>query len=128
MQRLLTIALEGAGYRVTTASTGQEGLRATAYQRHDVILLDLGLPDVGGLVVLKQLREWTQTPVIVLTVLDSEVEKVEALDSGADDYVTKPFNTAELLARIRASVRRANQGQNLQPIFTLGDLKVDLGA
>lgn len=128
MLRLLTIALEGAGYRVTTAATAEEGLKAIAYRRHDVIILDLGLPDLSGLLVLKQLREWTQTPVIILTVQDAEGEKVEALDTGADDYVTKPFNTAELLARIRASVRRANQGQNREPVFCLGDLKVDLAA
>ena len=128
MQRLLTIALEAGGYRVTTAGTGQEGLRTSAYQKHDVVILDLGLPDMNGLSVLKQLREWTQTPVIILTVLDAEAEKVEALDSGADDYVTKPFNTAELMARVRASVRRANQGQNREPVFQLGDLTVDLSA
>lgn len=128
IQRLLTIALEGAGYRVTAASSGQEGLQAAANQRHDVLILDLGLPDMSGLQVLKQLREWTQTPVIVLTVHDAEAEKVEALDTGADDYVTKPFNTAELLARIRASVRRSNQGQSREPVVTVGDVKVDLAS
>jgi two-component system KDP operon response regulator KdpE len=122
----LTIALEAAGYRVTTAGTGQEGLALIARNRHDVIILDLGLPDVNGQLVLQQLREWTQTPVIVLTVNDAEAEKVGALDAGADDYVTKPFNTAELLARLRASIRRANQGQSREPVFNLGDLKVDL--
>jgi two-component system KDP operon response regulator KdpE len=126
IQRLLTIALEAVGYRVTTAATGQQGLAMIANHRHDVIILDLGLPDVSGLLVLKQLREWTQTPVIVLTVQDGEAEKVEALDTGADDYVTKPFNTAELLARLRASVRRANQGQLREPVFSCGQLKVDL--
>jgi two-component system KDP operon response regulator KdpE len=126
IQRLLTIALEAAGYRVTTAGTGQEGLALIARNRHDVIILDLGLPDVNGQLVLQQLREWTQTPVIVLTVNDAEAEKVGALDAGADDYVTKPFNTAELLARLRASIRRANQGQSREPVFNLGDLKVDL--
>jgi two-component system KDP operon response regulator KdpE len=128
IQRLLTIALEAAGYRVSTASTGQLGLALLASQRHDIIILDLGLPDTSGLLVLKQMREWTQTPVIVLTVQDGEAEKVEALDSGADDYVTKPFNTAELLARLRASIRRANQGQSSEPIFSFGDIKVDLAA
>src|SRR5579862_4499513 len=128
IQRLLTIALESAGYRVNTAGTGREGLALTARNRHDLIILDLGLPDVSGLSVLKQLREWTQTPVIVLTVQDGEAEKVEALDTGADDYVTKPFNTAELLARLRAAMRRANQGQSREPIFTSGELKVDLSA
>jgi two-component system KDP operon response regulator KdpE len=128
IQRLLTIALEAEGYRVTTADTAQKGLATIANHRHDVIILDLGLPDVSGLLVLRQLREWTQTPVIVLTVHDAEAEKVEALDSGADDYVTKPFNTAELLARIRAAIRRANQGQSREPVFVLGGLKVDLAA
>jgi two-component system KDP operon response regulator KdpE len=128
IQRLLTIALEAAGYRVSTVGTGQEGLRTLAHHRHDVILLDLGLPDINGMQVLKQFREWTQTPIIILTVLDAEAEKVEALDTGADDYVTKPFNTAELLARLRASIRRANQGQSQEPVFTLGGLKVDLAA
>ena len=128
IQRLLTIALEGAGYRVSTSGSGQEGLRTIAHHRHDVIILDLGLPDSNGLLILKQLREWTQTPVIILTVQDGEAEKVAALDSGADDYVTKPFNTAELLARLRASVRRANQGQSSEPIFTLGEMKADLAA
>jgi two-component system KDP operon response regulator KdpE len=126
IQRLLTIALEAAGYRVATASTGQEGLAMMAHNRHDVVILDLGLPDMSGQLVLRQLREWTQTPVIVLTVQDGEAEKVSALDAGADDYVTKPFNTAELLARLRASIRRANQGQSREPVFCLGDLKVDL--
>jgi len=128
IQRLLTIALEAAGYRVNTAATGQEGLAMVAQQRHDVILLDLGLPDMSGQLVLKQLREWTQTPVIVLTVHDGEAEKVEALDTGADDFVTKPFNTAELLARLRASIRRANQGQSREPVFAFGPLNVDLAA
>jgi two-component system KDP operon response regulator KdpE len=128
IQRLLTIALEAAGYRVSTASTGQQGLALLASQRHDILILDLGLPDMSGLLVLKQMREWTQTPVIVLTVQDGEAEKVEALDSGADDYVTKPFNTAELLARLRASIRRANQGQSREPVFSFGGIKVDLAA
>src|SRR5579871_2154593 len=117
IQRLLTIALESAGYRVNTAGTGREGLALTARNRHDLIILDLGLPDVSGLSVLKQLREWTQTPVIVLTVQDSEPEKIEALDSGADDYVTKPFNSGELLARLRAAVRRADKGKIEEPVL-----------
>jgi two-component system KDP operon response regulator KdpE len=126
MRRLLTIALEASGYRVSTASTGQEGLAMIARHRHDVILLDLGLPDVNGLLVLKQLREWTQTPVIILTVQDNESDKIEALDSGADDYVTKPFNTGELLARLRAAMRRSNLGKSQEPVFRIGELEVDL--
>jgi two-component system KDP operon response regulator KdpE len=126
MRRLLTIALESSGYRVETADSGQEGLALVARHRHDIILLDLGLPDVSGLLVLKQLREWTQTPVIILTVQDNESDKIEALDSGADDYVTKPFNTGELLARLRAALRRSNLGQSQEPVFRLGDVEVDL--
>jgi len=126
MQRLLTIALEAGGYRVATAGSGQEGLAMIARHRHDIILLDLGLPDINGLLVLKQLREWTQTPVIVLTVQDDESDKIEALDSGADDYVTKPFNTGELLARLRAALRRSNLGQSQEPVLRFGDLEVDL--
>jgi two-component system KDP operon response regulator KdpE len=126
MRRLLTNALETSGYRVETADSGQEGLALVARHRHDIILLDLGLPDVSGLLVLKQLREWTQTPVIILTVQDNESDKIEALDSGADDYVTKPFNTGELLARLRAALRRSNLGQSQEPVFRLGDVEVDL--
>ena len=109
MQRLLTIALEAAGYRVSTASTGHDGLALIARRRHDLIILDLGLPDISGLLVLKQLREWTQTPVIVLTVQDGEAEKVEALDTGADDYVTKPFSFEEVQARLQCLLRRPSE-------------------
>jgi two-component system KDP operon response regulator KdpE len=126
IQRLLTITLEGNGYRVTATGTGQEGLATAARHRHDIIILDLGLPDVNGLQVLKQLREWTQTPVVILTVLDEEANKIEALDMGADDYVTKPFNTGELLARLRAALRRADKGKLEEPVFRVGGLLVDL--
>lgn len=125
MQRLLTITLESSNYRVATAATGQEALATAALSRHDIIILDLGLPDMNGLAVLKQLREWTQTPVIVLTVQDAEVDKVEALDQGADDYVTKPFNSREFLARMRATLRRADKGKSERPIFRAGELEVD---
>jgi two-component system, OmpR family, KDP operon response regulator KdpE len=126
IQRLLTIALEAEGYRVTVAGTGQEGLESAARHRHDLIIIDLGLPDISGLMVLKQIREWTQVPIIILTVQDAEAEKIQALDSGADDYVTKPFNTGELLARMRAALRRSNQAPNEEPVFRSGDLEVDL--
>ncbi len=128
IQRLLTIALEANGYRVTTAGTGQEGMAQAAQRHHDLVLLDLGLPDVGGLLVLKQLREWTQAPIIILTVQEGEAEKIEALDTGADDYVTKPFNTGELLARMRAALRRYNKGRSEEPVFTCGDVTVDLSS
>ena len=126
IQRLLNITLEAAGYRVTVAATGQEGLVIAAQRRHDIIILDLGLPDVGGIAVLKQLREWTQTPVVILTVQDAEAEKIEALDSGADDFVTKPFKTGELLARLRAALRRADKGKTEQPVLHFGNVAIDL--
>ena len=125
IQRLLTITLEANGYRVSTAGTGQEGLAAAAERRHDLVILDLGLPDLVGIEVLKKMREWTQTPVVVLTVQDEESDKIEALDCGADDYITKPFNTGELLARLRAALRRTNRGSLDEPVFRTGDLTVD---
>jgi two-component system KDP operon response regulator KdpE len=128
IQRLLTVALEANGYRVATAGEGRQGIAAAAQRRYDAIILDLGLPDLNGIEVLKNLREWTQTPVIVLTVHDGEAEKVESLDRGADDYVTKPFNTPELLARLRAMVRRANRGQTEDPIHRFGDVEVNLAS
>jgi two-component system KDP operon response regulator KdpE len=124
--RLLTIALEAEGYSVSTADTGRQGLTLAAQRRPDLVILDLGLPDISGVQVLKQLRDWTQVPVIILTVQEGEAEKIEALDSGADDYVTKPFNTGELLARIRSALRRSNQGRDDEPVFEHGDIKVDL--
>jgi two-component system KDP operon response regulator KdpE len=93
IRRLLTISLAAVGYRVILANSGQEGLVLAAQHRPEVIVLDLGLPDLTGLEVLKRLREWTQTPVLILTVQDAEADKIAALDAGADDYVTKPFNT-----------------------------------
>ena len=124
IRRLLRLTLEPQGYVVCEAETGQLGLQEAAAKRPNVILLDLGLPDLDGLVVLKRLREWSQTPVIVLTVRDSEVDKVAALDHGADDYLTKPFGTAELLARLRAVQRRSPEAHE-EPICVIGDLQVD---
>lgn len=128
IQRLLTVMLEAQGYRVNVASSGKDGLAASAQRRHDLIILDLGLPDLSGVSVLKQLREWTQTPVIILTVQDAEAEKIEALDSGADDYVTKPFNSGELLARLRAALRRADKGKTEEPVLHFGNLTINLAA
>ena len=113
MRRLLTVTLEANGYRVIVAERGQEGLLLAAQHRPDIILLDLGLPDLAGQSVLKRLREWCATPVIILTVQDAQAEKVAALDNGADDYVTKPFHTGELLARMRAALRHS-QGQGVR--------------
>src|SRR6266700_885912 len=125
IRRLLRITLEANGYRVFNAATGHDGIAQAAQRRPDVILLDLGLPDIEGKEVLRQLREWSHVPVLILTVRDREDDKVAALDAGADDYVTKPFNNAELLARLRAALRHA-QPQGADAIFRSGDLEVDL--
>lgn len=126
IQRLLTIALEANGCRVSTAGDGGQGIAAAAHGRHDAIILDLGLPDMSGMAVLKNLREWTQTPIIILSARDGEFEKVECLDGGADDYITKPFNTAELLARVRAIVRRTHRGEIEDPIRRFGAVEMNL--
>jgi two-component system KDP operon response regulator KdpE len=128
IQRLLTITLEDNGYRVTTTGTGREGLAAAAERRHDVIILDLALPDLRGVSVLKQIREWSQTPVVILSVQNAESDMVEALDGGADDYVTKPFRTAELLARLRAALRRSAKGESGELVLHFGALTIDLVA
>ena len=107
MRRLLRVNLEAQGYRVVEAATGQDGITEAAQRRPDVVLLDLGLPDLDGVTVLKRLREWSRVPVVVLSVRDREDDKIAALDHGADDYVTKPFSTGELLARLRVAQRRA---------------------
>lgn len=125
IRRLLRISLEANQFKVSDVGTGKEGLVSVTMNRPDVILLDLGLPDEDGLEILKKLREWSTVPVIVLTVEDSEPIKVRALDLGADDYVTKPFNTAELLARIRVAIRHSYKIDE-SPVFTNGDLQVDL--
>src|SRR6185369_3474760 len=125
IRRLLRVTLEANGYRVFDAATGQDGVVQAAQRRPDAILLDLGLPDLEGVEVLKRLREWSHVPVIILSVRDREDDKVAALDAGADDYVTKPFNTAELLARPRAALRHV-QPQGADAIFTSGNLEVDL--
>lgn len=127
IRRLLRVCLESNGYRVTEATTGQEGIAQAAQHPPDVVVLDLGLPDMDGVTVLKRLREWSRVPVLVLSVRDREEDKVAALDNGADDYVTKPFGTAELLARLRVAQRHAlPPGES--PVFRSGDLEVDLTA
>lgn len=125
IRRFLRISLAGSGYRIQEADTGESGLQKAAQLRPDVIILDMGLPDMDGLDVLRRLREWTKTPIIILSVRDSDHDKVTALDAGADDYLTKPFSTDELMARIRVAVRHAASGEDLQ-IFKVGDLQVDL--
>jgi len=127
IRRLLRVVLESENYQALEAETGQQGLVEIAGRRPDVILLDLGLPDLDGLEVLKRLREWSEAPVIVLTVRDDVQEKVGALDAGADDYVTKPFSTPELLARLRAAQRKTRPEEEIS-VFKSGDLVVDLTA
>lgn len=125
IRRLLRILLEAHGYQVFEAKTGQEGLIQAAQCRPELLLLDLGLPDLDGVTVLKRLREWSQVPVVVLSVRDREEDKIAALDAGADDYVTKPFAAGELLARLRAAHRRAQPAAQA-PVFRSGRLEVDL--
>ena len=127
IRRLLRITLEAAGYCVVEAETGRLGLQEAARCQPDAIVLDLGLPDLGGLEVLRQLREWSRAPVLVLTVIAGEADKVAALDAGADDYLTKPFGAAELSARLRAILRRA-PGENEPAVVAFGDIEVDLAA
>jgi two-component system KDP operon response regulator KdpE len=127
IRRLLKISLEAGGYKVYEAANGQEGLAEAAQRRPDVVLLDLGLPDMDGVTVLKRLREWSEVPVVVLSVRDQEDDKVAALDNGADDYLTKPFGTAELLARLRVAQRHAKPTAD-QAVFKVGQLEVDLPA
>jgi len=125
IRRLLRVMLEANGYRVFDASTGNDGIVQAAQCRPEVILLDLGLPDMDGMVALKRLREWSCVPVIVLTVREREEDKITALDNGADDYVTKPFNSGELLARLRVVLRRAQPDPGLK-VFRSAQLEVNL--
>jgi two-component system KDP operon response regulator KdpE len=128
MRRFLRITLQSQGYRLVEAATAQEGLIQATTRNPDVVLLDLGLPDLDGLEVAKRLREWTQTPIIVISAREQELDKVKALDAGADDYLTKPFNAGELLARIRVALRHAAR-QNVdqqEPVFIDQNLRVDL--
>ncbi|HEX9082344.1 MAG TPA: response regulator [Holophagaceae bacterium] len=126
MRRFLRVALEGSGHRFLEAATAQEGLTLAASHRPQVILLDLGLPDMDGLELTKRLREWCATPIIVLSARGQEADKIGALDAGADDYLTKPFSTGELLARIRVALRHERTGEGEAPLFELGRWRVDL--
>ena len=125
--RLLKMSLETAGYGVSEATTGRAGLSEAASSAPDGIVLDLGLPDMDGLAVLSRLREWTQVPVLVLTVRNTEDDKVKALEGGADDYMSKPFGTRELTARVNALLRRAQKPVD-SPILSFGQVSVDLSA
>lgn len=126
VRSFLRTALETHDYRVAEAETAREGLAQATGRGPDVVLLDLGLPDEDGLLVLRRLREWSRTPVIVISARGREDDKVAALDAGADDYLTKPFNVGELLARIRVALRHAATTPGSEPRFESGDLAVDL--
>lgn len=125
IRRLLRVCLERNGYQVEEAATGEGGIDAAIQHQPAIILLDLGLPDIDGLAVLKRVREWSQAPILILSVRGDEDDKIGALDSGANDYITKPFSTGELLARLRVVQRYALPRANPQA-FTSGDLSVDL--
>ncbi len=127
IRRLLQITLEAAEFKVHLAATGQEGLRQAASVRPELIILDLGLPDADGIDVLKKMREWAEIPILILSVRASEQDIVAALDAGADDYLTKPFRTGELLARVRAALRHRQLTEE-GTAFTSGSLFVDLAA
>lgn len=126
IRRLLQTSLEARGYRVHTVATGEDGVVAVADRHPDIIILDLGLPKMDGLTVIEQLREWTQTPIVILSARDEEVQKIAALDLGADDYLTKPFGTGELLARIRVALRHAAHNTATETVIRAGELVIDL--
>ena len=125
--RALRTILTAQNYRVSVANRGEEGLAIAAAEHPDIIILDLGLPDIDGIEVCARIREWTQTPIIILSVRESERDKVLALDKGADDYLVKPFGSDELLARIRVALRHSIQARGSpEPIVQAGDLEIDL--
>ncbi|MHC1762261.1 MAG: response regulator [Negativicutes bacterium] len=125
IRKLLRVSLGAHGYDVDEAKSGQDGVNQVASFKPDLIILDLGLPDIDGKEVIRRVREWSQIPIVILSARDQEREKVEALDAGADDYVTKPFGVSELLARMRVSIRRSAHTEG-EPILTCGDLVVDI--
>ncbi len=125
IRRFLRSGLAGHGYQVTEANAGEPGLDQVASAKPDLVILDLGLPDMDGVEVIHRLREWSQVPVIVLSVREREQDKIAALDAGADDYLTKPFSIGELLARIRAALRHGTPAAD-EPVFRTGELQVDM--
>ena len=129
IRRFIIASLENADLQVYSAETGQQGLIEVGTRKPDTVVLDLGLPDIDGVEVIAQIRSWSTVPIIVLSARTDEAEKVKALDAGADDYLTKPFGSAELLARIRAQLRRrslATEGDSNHGLFTFGEITVDL--
>lgn len=126
IRRFLDISLRAQGYKVTLAASGGEGLKALAGQGADLVILDIGLPDMDGHQVLQEIRQWSKVPVVLLSVRSGEAEKVAALDAGANDYVTKPFGTQELMARLRAMLRQNVEVPEEPTIFDDGHLRIDL--
>ena len=127
IRRFLRASLQSHDYTVIEAENGKEGLRVCTVQKPDLLILDLGLPDMDGLEVIKMVREWSQIPIIVLSIRSDDVDKIEALDRGANDYVTKPFSMGELLARMRAALRQgAGGGGEEAAVVTAGDISIDL--
>ena len=124
IRKLLEIALDSNGYKTIFAVNAKEGISLAANHQPDLIILDLGLPDEDGQVILKRLREWYKKPILILTVKNTEEEIVKALDNGANDYLAKPFRTQELLARIRTALRNLNQNEN-EPIIDFGKISID---
>lgn len=127
IRKLLRVSLEANGYHVIEAQSGHEGIQKTLEEKPEIILLDLGLPDKSGLMIIKEIRQWSQTPIIVLTVLDDDQNKIAALDGGADDYITKPFSIPELLVRIRVALRHTTSSDQ-GSIVKCGPLEMDLSA
>jgi two-component system KDP operon response regulator KdpE len=125
IRRFLRASLTGHDYQVIEAATGQEALNQVVSAKPDLVILDLGLPDMDGLEVLRRVREWSQVPIVVLSVREREQDKIAALDAGADDYLTKPFGVGELLARLRTAMRHTLPAEQ-EPTFQTGELKVDL--
>jgi len=129
IRRFLRVSLVGHDYRFLEAETGREGIRFAAEQQPDLVILDLGLPDVDGLEVIQQIRSWSHMPIVVLSARGQERDKIAALDHGADDYLTKPFGVGELLARIRVALRHAaGDGEAGEPEFSTGELLIDRAA
>jgi len=125
IRKLLTVSLHAYGYRLNEAASGQEGIQQAVVFKPDLAIVDLGLPDMDGKMVIYQIREWSAMPIIILTARDQEQEKIEALDAGADDYITKPFGIGELMARMRVCLRRMAVNES-EPVLMCGGLSVDL--
>ncbi len=130
VRHLITVSLSAEGYTVLSAETASEAIQLAATQNPDIILLDLGLPDGNGIEVIEKIRLWTETPIIVISAREEDMDKIEALDAGADDYLTKPFSVAELLARLRSTQRRLTHlaAKNSEAVFRNGDLIIDYAA